>query len=217
MSDLSNTSFSLETLKALGLPEDSPAYKNALLFIRRCQDNLETNDAPIMQSGANSGAFVYLPGEGRLGKHNTKRGKEVPKPYGSMTYVGIKSLIFCGLKKDSAELQAAFKWIKNHYSVKEHPGGKGTQGYYYYVVAMAKAFTAAGIGTMELPDGRKVNWAADLGSHLAKLQSANGTFVNPDRRWMESDPILATSYALTALNLCVRQLETKPTKEGAKK
>lgn len=205
--DLSNTQFSLEALKAAGLKEDSPAWKNAVLFIKRCQDNEETNDVAEMKGGDNGGGFVYLPGDSEFGKYKAKSGKELPKPYGNMTYAAVKSLIYAGVKQDDPALQAAFKWIRNNYSAKENPGGVGTQGYFYYVIGFAKAFTAAGIKELETADGRKVNWAKDLATHLLSLQKADGSFVNEDKRWMEDEPTLSTAYALDALNLCLAAMK----------
>jgi squalene-hopene/tetraprenyl-beta-curcumene cyclase len=200
--DLSNTGFSLEALKAAGLEEGSPAWKNAIVFINRCQENSETNDAPEMKGGDDSGGHVYIPGTSEMGTYTAKSGKKMPKPYGNMTYMAVKSLIYAGVKKDDPALAAAFKWIKNNYSVKLQPGAEGTRGYYYYVLAFAKAFTAAGVKELDLADGRKVNWAKDLAAHLISLQKNDGSFVNADGEWMEGDPVLATSYALDALNLC---------------
>jgi len=200
--DLSNTAFSLEALKALGLEENSPAWKNAVIFIKRCQDNEETNDSVDMKGGDNTGGFVYLPGDSEQGKIKTRSGKELPKPYGNMTYQAVKSLVFAGMKKDDPVLQAAFKWIRNNYSVKEQPGALGGQGYFYYVLAFAKAFTAAGVTELELADGRKVHCAKDLAAQLLSIQEADGSFVNKADRWWESDPVLTTAYALDALNLC---------------
>jgi len=201
--DLSNTGFSLEALKAAGLEENSPAWKNAVLFIKRCQDNDETNDVPEMKGGDNTGGSVYLPGDSEFGTVVTRSGKKLPKPYGNMTYMAVKGLIYAGVKKEDPALQAAFKWIKNNYSVKENPGGSGTQGYFFYVNAFAKAFTAAGVKEVELADGRKANWAQDLSVHLISLQKPDGSFVNADKRWMEDEPVLATAYALDALNQCI--------------
>jgi len=205
--DLSNTAFSLEALKALGLEENSPAWKNATLFIKRCQDNEETNDVAEMKGGDNTGGFVYLPGDSEQGKVKTRSGKELPKPYGNMTYQAVKSLIYAGVKKDDPALQAAFKWIKNNYSVKEQPGAAPGQGYYYYLIVFAKAFTATGMTDLELADGRKVNWAKDLAAQLISLQKDDGSFVNTADRWWESDPVLTTAYALDAINLCYEALK----------
>jgi squalene-hopene/tetraprenyl-beta-curcumene cyclase len=211
--DLSNTTFALEALKDLGVKEDSPTFKNALLFVRRCQDNLETNDVPVMKAGDNTGAFQYLPGDteacSEFGKVKSRKGKEVPKPYGSMTYQGIKSLIYCGLTADSPELRAAWNWIKANYSVKEMPAGRGSQGYFYYVVAFAKAFKASGMKELDLSNGQKAHWAVDLAAYLPTLQHEDGSFANPDPRWMEKDTVLATAYGLIALNLAVEELGGK--------
>jgi len=201
--DVSNTAFASEALKDLGLEEGSPAWKNAILFLKRSQDNDETNDAKEMKGGDNTGGFVYLPGDSEYGEITSRSGKKLPKPYGNMTYQAIKSLIYAGMKKDEPTMQAAFKWIKNNYSAKENPGGRGLQGFYYYSIAFSKAFTAMGIKELELADGRKVHWASDLATSLLSLQKPDGSFVNEDKRWMEGDPVLATSFALDALNLCI--------------
>lgn len=205
--DLSNTAFSLEALKILGLDEKSPAWKNATMFIRRCQDNPETNDVPAMKAGLGSGGFVYVPGTSPFGTENGKEQKYVPRPYGNMTYEAVKSLIYAKVKPEDPTFAAAMKWIKNNYAVEKHPGSQGGEGYYYYVVAFAKAFTAAGVKELELADGRKVNWAKDMAGHLAKIQKPDGSFANENGRWMESNPVLATTYALQALSLCEKALK----------
>ena len=205
--DLSNGGFSMEALHDLGLEKDSPAWKNAVLFIKRSQDNDETNDAAEMKGGENTGGFVYYPGKSEFGTFTNKAGKALPKPYGNMTYMAVKSLIYAGVKKDDPAMQAAFKWIKNNYAADHQPGANGSVGYFYYANVMAKAFTAAGVKELELADGKKVNWAKDLAGQLLKLQKADGSFANEAPRWMENDPVLATSYALDALNLCAQALK----------
>jgi squalene-hopene/tetraprenyl-beta-curcumene cyclase len=205
--DVSNTGFAMDALKELGFDPNSPEAKNVILFLKRSQDNEETNDAKEMKGGDSSGGFVYLPGDSEFGEYTSRSGKKLPKPYGNMTYQAVKSLIYAGMKQDDPAMTAAFKWIKNNYSAKENPGGKGMQGYYYYAIAFAKAFTAAGIKELELADGRKVNWAKDLATNLISLQKPDGSFVNEDKRWMESDAVLATSYALDALNLCIAAMK----------
>lgn len=205
--DVSNTSFGIEALKKLGLKKGSPAFKNAVKFLKRCQDNSETNDAEVMKGGDDTGGFTYRPGDSEFGKVRARSGKMVPRPYGNMTYAAVKALIYCGMSMDDPVMAAAWKWIRNNYSVERNPGGKGNQGYYYYVVALAKAFTAAKVKELTLADGRKVRWSHDLARRLLTLQRRNGSFANRERRWMESDPVLATSYALIALNLCLADQE----------
>ncbi|MEI6233282.1 MAG: prenyltransferase/squalene oxidase repeat-containing protein [Planctomycetota bacterium] len=205
--DISNSGFSLEALNALGLEKDSPAWKNAQLFLKRSQDNDETNDSAEMKGGDNTGGFVYYPSKSEFGNITNKAGKSLPKPYGNMTYMAVKSLVYAGMKQDDPVMQAAFKWIKNNYAVDHQPGAVGTQGYYYYTNVMAKALTVAGVKEIELADGKKVNWAKDLSAQLVKLQKPDGSFANDASRWMENDSVLATAYALDALNLCVEALK----------
>jgi squalene-hopene/tetraprenyl-beta-curcumene cyclase len=205
--DLSNTAFSIEALDALGFAKDSPEYKNAVLFIKRSQDNDETNDWAEMKGGNNEGGFVYLPMDSEFGNFTTKSGKKMPKPYGNMTYQAVKCLLLAGIDKNDPSLQAAYKWIRNNYSAKEQPGGVGAQGYFYYTNAFASAFTAMGVKEFETADGRKVNWAKDLAEQIIAMQKPDGSFVNSDKRWMEDDSTLATAYALRALNLCYKALK----------
>ena len=65
------------------------------------------------------------------------------KSYGSMTYAGLKSMIFAGVKKDDPRVKAAIGWIKGHYSLKQNPGmgrgNLGSQGLFYYLHVFAKS------------------------------------------------------------------------------
>lgn len=205
--DLSNTAFAIDALDSLGFPKDSKEYKNAQLFIKRCQDNEETNDYAPMKGGLNEGGFVYYPTVSEFGKITGKNGKQMPKPYGNMTYQAVKSLILAGADKNDPALQAAYKWMKNNYNAGANPGGKDVQGYFYYTNAFAGAFTAMGVKEFETADGRKVNWAKDLAEAIIALQKPDGSFANTDKRWMEDDSVLATAYALRALNLCYKALK----------
>ena len=42
---------------------------------------------------------------------------------------------------------------------------------------------------------------------LMERQSKEGSWTNPVDRWWEGDPVLATSYALQALNICYANME----------
>ncbi len=44
--------------------------------------------------------------------------------------------------------------------------------------------------------------AQDLIAALAKRQQADGSWINENKRWMESDPNLVTGYALLTLSYC---------------
>lgn len=211
--DLSNTWFGLFGLK--GGKVSSDTHKAALDFIRRCQDNPETNPELAAKKGDGTGGAYYKPGGSEAGTYKTRSGADMPKPYGSMTAAALEAYLLCGLTADAPEVKAALGWFKKNFSAKENPGA-GMQGYFYYAFAASRALHAAGIKELELADGTKVQWASALAEQLLALQdkgagesSMAGSFVNKEARWMEDDPVLTTAYALSALNQCYKVLKTK--------
>ena len=203
--DLSNTQMFLDALNAAGVPKDDPALQKAMLFVSRCQNlKSEYNDRP-WAGKINDGSFIYTPASGGVTKVNDDAKADTGLPgYGSMTYAGIKSLIYCGVSKDDVRVKKAFEWIQKNYSLDQNPGMPGTRaewGLFYYYHTMAKCLTAMGVDTVTDATGAKHNWRADLIAALAKRQEANGSFIN-DKHWMESDPNLVTGYALMALSYC---------------
>jgi squalene-hopene/tetraprenyl-beta-curcumene cyclase len=198
--DLSNLNIALDALKAAGLPDDHPAYQKALVFLARCQDN-EGNDQAWAKA---SGGFAYspdLPTNQRL--PNTKEAEREIVPYGSMTFAGLKSLIFCSVSKEDPRVQEALQWISRSYSVQEHPGmGQVSIFYYYYM--MARSLEVLDQKTLTLADGRTISWAEDLAKELLKRQHDDGHWVNPQPKYMEGNAVLVTAYALNALNIIYR-------------
>jgi len=80
------------------------------------------------------------------------------------------------------------------------------EGLYYYYHTMAKALSAAGIETLTLKDGTRVNWRQNLARRLLDLQREDGSWVNESGRFWEKDPNLVTSYATIALEIIHRGL-----------
>jgi squalene-hopene/tetraprenyl-beta-curcumene cyclase len=198
--DLSNTSFLIEALKATGNSSDSEAIKRALVFISRCQ-NLESdkNTTPFAAKNPDGG-FYYTPaagGESFAGK--TAEGGL--RSYGSMTYAGLKSMIYAGVGPDDPRVKAAVKWIQMNYDVRSNPG-MGEAGLYYYLHMFAKALDAVGQAQIVDDKGVKHDWKAEVRTELAKAQRDDGAWVNKTSRWMEGDANLVTAYALLALAYC---------------
>ncbi len=215
--DLSNTQFLLEALKAAGVKPDDPAMQNALKFVSRCQ-NLETeNNTTPFAAKVNDGGFYYTPAAGGTSQAGLTPNGGL-RSYGSMTYAGLKSMIYAGLKKDDQRVKAAVDWIQKFYTVEENPG-LGKQGLYYYYHTFAKALSVLELDLIEDSKGDKHDWRKELGANLAKLQKENGSWVNTAGRWFEGDPNMATAYALLALSYCdakpVAKL-TKPASASAK-
>jgi squalene-hopene/tetraprenyl-beta-curcumene cyclase len=206
--DLSNTQFLLDALKAAGAGADDEAVKKALIFVSRCQ-NLESEHNTLPFPAKNpDGGFYYTAaagGESMAGK--TPDGGL--RSYGSMTYAGLKSMIYANVGPDDPRVKAAVKWIQRHYDLSSNPG-MGDAGLYYYYHTFAKALDALGNNEIEDAQGVKHDWRRELAEELARRQQPNGSWVNSNSRWMEGDPNLATGFALLALSYCRPQTIQKP-------
>ena len=198
--DLSNTQFFLEALKAAGVGPDDPAMQKALLFVSRCQNLESEHNTTPFAAKVNDGGFYYTVAAGGQSKAG-----ETPdgglRSYGSMTYAGLKSMIYAGLTPDDQRVKAALGWITKFYSLQENPG-VGQQGLFYYYQTFAKTLGVMNIGLLESADGVKHDWRKELAETLAKLQKPNGSWINEMERWYEGDPNLVTAYALLALAHC---------------
>ncbi len=198
--DLSNTQFLLEALKASGVKSDDPAMQKALLFVSRCQNLESEHNTTEFSAKINDGGFYYTCAAGGTSQAGLAENGGL-RSYGSMTYAGLKSMIYAGLTADDQRVKAATEWIKKFYTVKENPG-LGNQGLYYYYHTFSKALDALGVDEFEDADGVRHDWRKELTETLAKLQKENGSWVNTAPRWYEGDPNLATAYALLALSYC---------------
>ncbi|MGW8258160.1 MAG: prenyltransferase/squalene oxidase repeat-containing protein [Thermoguttaceae bacterium] len=198
--DLSNTNFFLDALKAAGHGPDDEAVKKALIFVSRCQ-NLESahNTLPCATKNPDGG-FYYTPAGGGVSQAGTLPHGGL-RSYGSMTYAGLKSMIYAGVSEDDPRVKAAIKWLQSHYDLTSNPG-MGSSGLYYYYHTFAKALDAVGKPVFVDQHGVKHDWRHDLLAQLLSRQRANGSWVNEDHRWMEGDPNLVTGYVLLTLAYC---------------
>jgi len=204
--DLSNTSFFMDSLKAAGVSANDPAMQNALIFVSRCQ-NLEGphNDTPFAGK-INDGGFYYTPAAGGSSPAGTTPEGGL-RSYASMTYAGLKSMVYAGLTEDDPRVKAAEGWLKKFYTLEENPG-MGQQGLFYYYQTMAKAMDALGREQFLDANGNNHTWRSELAAQLLAKQRANGSWANPTERWMEGDPNLVTAYSLITLSHC-RPQKTK--------
>ncbi|MFT5422962.1 MAG: squalene-hopene/tetraprenyl-beta-curcumene cyclase [Phycisphaerales bacterium] len=208
--DLSNLGFFVQALHDTGLATTDPAYEKAVAFLSRVQMLDETNDQPYADGSA-QGGFVYATtpnadsvdefvGQSQAGyfEEAVGVGENVRtltrlRAYGSMTYVGFKSLIYADLSPSDPRVVAARRWIERNYTLAENPG-LGPQGQYYYYAALARALDAWGEPTIA-----GENWREGLIETLIELQEPDGSFRVLHERWMEGDEVLITAFALIAL------------------
>jgi squalene-hopene/tetraprenyl-beta-curcumene cyclase len=195
--DLSNTAFFIDALRETGLPADDPNLQKAIVFVSRCQNMRSEFNDQLWASKINDGGFVYTAANGgRSMAGQTPDGGL--RSYASMTYAGLKSMIYAGLTRDDPRVKAALTYITQHYTLDENPG-LGQQGLYYYYHTFAKTLTVLGESKLTDAAGAAHDWRAELVTALAKRQEPEGSWVNRADRFMEGDPNLVTAYALLAL------------------
>jgi squalene-hopene/tetraprenyl-beta-curcumene cyclase len=196
--DLSNTSFLIDALRDLGNEADDEAIQKALKFVVRTQNLAgQGNDTPHAET-VGDGGFYYTPAAGGQSQAGAADGGGL-RSYGSMTYAGLKSMIYAGLTADDPRVLAAMNFIRKNYSLTENPG-MGQAGLFYYYHTFAKALQAADIDMLDDASGQPHAWRDDLARQLISMQQSDGSWVNSKSdRWMEGDRQLVTAYALLAL------------------
>jgi len=210
--DLSNTQFALEAIRAaeiyerkgLGQPGRRPAladltqmplgahWRKALVFLQRTQNVKSVNDMPYAMD---DGGFIY-----ETGHYKDERSHS----YGSMTYAGLKCLLFARVGPDDVRVRRAVEWIGRHYTVQENPGFGTTSLYYYYMTA-AKCLNELGQATIRDKDGTDRYWRKEFIEKLLSLQHEDGYWVNSDGRYWENIKDLATAYAVTTIKFALRE------------
>lgn len=196
--DLSNTAFFIEALRSTGVPEEDPAIARALAFVNRCQNLESPANKTEFASKINDGGFYYTPaagGDSMAGKDEATGGL---RSYASMTYAGLKSMLYAGVDREDYRVKAALDFLSKNYSVTSNPG-MGAAGLYYYLHTMAKALSLYGEAKFETVGGAR-SWREDILRQLRDTQNVDGSWRNPEVRWMEGDPNLVTGYVLLTLS-----------------
>jgi len=222
--DLSVTGFAAEGLKASGLPQNDDFWKLVVKFVRKCQNNSEVNRDPEflaelkaknMTVGDDGGLYYAPVASEKASPAGTRKiaGKDVILSYGAMTYDGIKTYIYAGLKKDSPEVKAAMDWVRKNYSLDTHPGfvyeevkRNHLRGIYYYYLLMARALDVYGENPLETFDGKKHDWPKEMAEQFIKVVRDSGMWQNENPAWYESDPVITTSYVLLTCDLLFKHV-----------
>lgn len=211
--DLSNTHFALaaikeaedfETLFKNIVPADVDQmemeekkmglhWQKALVFLARCQNVKSVNDMPYV---VDNGGFIYETGHYK---------EERSHSYGSMTYAGVKSLLYAELNKEDIRVKRAMEWIKSHYTLEENPGF-GTDALYYYYMTFAKCLYAYGSDVLVDSSGVKHPWREELIKKLLSLQHEEGYWVNENARYWQNLKDLVTAYSVIGIKFALKGL-----------
>ena len=216
--DGSNMQIALDALKDAGLKPSDPAFQAALKFATRLQNNSETND---QKWAGNDGGFIYSAADGggsKAGEMIGANGMRMWRSYGSMTYAGLKSMIYAGLSHDDPRVKAAWDWIRHNWTLDENPGIKygdpnnpkgGDDGLFYYYHTLARALHAYGEPVIIDSKGNRHDWRLELIDKLAAQQHPDGSWAGI-QKWMENKPILSTAYAILAIQEAQQDLKEHP-------
>jgi squalene-hopene/tetraprenyl-beta-curcumene cyclase len=197
--DLSNLQSALEALKESGYPKNADVFKKAITFLQRCQNRSDSNDQPW---AGNDGGFLYAPsGESKADEYT----KQPHSSYGSMTYAGLKSYLYCSVSRSDPRVQSAWSWLRANFDVEQNPK-MGSDGLYYYYHTMSKTLAVWGDKTLTDASGKKHPWGQELGRAIIRRQREDGSWMNQNGRWRENAPALTTGYALLSLANCLRGL-----------
>ncbi len=217
--DLSNAAMALEALHEAGVPKDDPAFERARLFVSRLQNRSESNTSDW---AGDDGGFVYSPdadrtGESFAGEFVTPDGDRRLRSYGSMTYAGLKSMIYAGLDKEDPRVVAAVAWAGDNWTLDANPGmqlggeGQGEWGLYYYYLMLARSLDAYDEPVIETFAG-PVDWRLALVDALAQRQQDDGSWTGQPK-WRENDPTMTTAYSVIALNAALKDMAEHPPAE----
>ncbi len=215
--DMSNTYLAIEALAlSKKVIEDGKFgeqpdldWNAAVTFLSRCQNLEETNDREWASNDPkNKGGFIYGPNETKAGEEKLPNGRTALRSYGSMSYAGLLSFIYAKVSANDPRVVAVKEWLGRNYTLTENPG-LGAQGIYYYYQTMSKALVAANIDQLKLENGTEADWRKDLGEKILSTQRENGSWINDNGRWMESNPILVTAYTVMSLEQIYDSLPEK--------
>jgi len=205
--DLSNVQIALDALHDAGLKPDDPAFQAALKFVSRTQNNSETNPE---KWASDDGGFIYTCADGgnsKAGEYLSADGRKMFRSYGSMSYAGLKSMIYAGLSPEDPRVKAAWKWVSNNWTLDENPGIRygdpanpkgGDDGLFYYYHTLARGLHAYGQPLIKDSKGIDHDWRVELIAKLTAQQTPDGHWVGL-QKWMENKPILSSAYAILSL------------------
>jgi hypothetical protein len=183
--DLSMTRHVLEGLSAAGVTPVDPAMVRASTFLGRLQN-------------ADGGFFfstivVDANKAGPMG--------ERWKSYGTVTADGALSLLAMGIPPGDPRLRDARDWLVTNHRSDRVPGFQDAEDRWstgmvgYYQAASARALAA--LGVTEAPAGH--DWRRELVTTLLAAQRPDGSFLSSSFLMKEDDPLIATTFALSAL------------------
>lgn len=217
--DLTNTGMAIDAMRRTQSLEDlRPANEQkadlnwdaAIKYVENMQQ----------KEGEDKGSFLYVKsfgpppagmmagtnkppaGTGRPSMGMMAGGRPPLRTYGSITYVGLLSMMQAKLTRQDPRVISAFDYCTKHWTLDENPG-QGQQGIYFYYNILTRALCATGVDAIPHVNGSTLAWREALIKKVIRLQKEDGSWINENNRWWENDPVLVTSYSLLALEFAL--------------
>lgn len=191
--DLSNTSYAMDAMRRTERLEELRGGRRVDLDWDRA---LEFVGRLVATDGPAAGGAAYNDRTPQAGSATNSAGSVQLRAYGSMTYAAVLSMCHARLDRGDPRVRQSLEFCRAHWTVDENPG-MGSQGLYYFYDIMARALSAAGVRDVGGHD-----WRLELSTKIISLQRGDGSWANDSNRFWEADPVLCTSFAMLALELC---------------
>lgn len=193
-----NISVSTSVVEALASFPDKPGVAEALSRANTWVARVQNRKA--------DGGFHFHPKQDHDGNKagwSDGNDRTQTRSYGSTTADGVRILHALGLSLDDPPLATALKWLDEHKELATVPGfdhesGESSWAYglrYYYYQSLSQC-----LALLEKEDARRV--AETISKTLAAEQNDDGSWTNPNARMREDDPLIATGFAVIALQKC---------------
>ncbi len=185
--NISATVFAIGALKMGGVPSNDPAWRDAKVFVERCQNP--------------DGGFSFNPYDAATNKPGADEHGQLHS-YGSATADGLRCLIQCGEPLNADRVRAARRWLIEHFDAAKNPGtfnddrrSLAIATKYYWLWSAAHAMRRAQV--------TEFDWRTPIMDELFKTQQPDGSWKSPLSDGREDDPLVATSFATAAMLICV--------------
>jgi hypothetical protein len=206
-SNLAATVFAVAALRSAKTPGDDPAFSQALLFVKRCQNI--SDDPAAADPKYDDGGFFFIPDDAAQNKAGAagadRFGRTRFHSYGTMTADGLRTLLRCGLSNDHLRVKAARDWLMRNFSATHNPGEFPADRevlrdatYYYWVWSASHALLALQLKRLETRDG-PIDWPEKFADELLARQRPDGSWINRFTDAKEDDPLIATPWAAATL------------------
>jgi hypothetical protein len=200
--NISVTRYVLEALTAEYERRGSTNGSNSASALKRLRQAIDLGKAYTLRCQNADGGFAFTCEPASLNNKAAYADTELkqPRSYGTATCDGIRTLVACGEKPEGERVHRALAWLAKRTNLEVVPGFEGfppEAGWdrglrYYYYASLSRVLP-------HFPLADRDARLEALQQHVVSLQKEDGSWVNESDRMRENDPLIATAFAVIAL------------------